>query len=79
MENDNEGVHKFWFEKEIISLKHLISQFDLQKISWLYKKYTPELHGQDLFKKKFNSFFTVKLIAILFMKSSRRNLSLQKI
>jgi flagellar biosynthesis/type III secretory pathway chaperone len=52
MEKDNEGVHKFWFEKEIISLKYLISQFDLQRTSWLFKKYVPELHGQGFIQKE---------------------------
>lgn len=51
-EEDNEGVQKFWFEKEIISLKHLIQQFDLQKASWLNKRYTPELHGQGIIQKE---------------------------
>jgi hypothetical protein len=51
-EPDNEGVHKFWFEKEVISLKYLIQQFDLQKASWLYKKYVPELHGQGVIQKE---------------------------
>jgi len=51
-EPDNEGVHKFWFEKEIISLRYLTQQFDLQKASWLHKKYAPELHGQGLIQKE---------------------------
>ena len=52
MQADNEGVHKFWFGKEIISLKYLISQFELQKTSWLFKKYIPELHGQGFIQKE---------------------------
>jgi len=51
-EPDNEGIHKFWFEKEVISLNYLIQQFDLQKVAWLHKKYTPQLHGQGVIQKE---------------------------
>src|SRR3569833_2806318 len=50
-ESDNEGVLKFWFEKELISFKHLVSQFNLQKDGWLHGRYIPELHGNGHIQK----------------------------
>ena len=47
-QGDNEGVHKFWFDKEVISLDYLSKQFALQKKGWLYERYIPELHGQGM-------------------------------
>lgn len=44
-EPDNEGVLKFWFERELLSMNHLIQQFDLQKRGWIDKRYIPQLHG----------------------------------
>jgi hypothetical protein len=46
IEPENEGIHMFWFGNEIISFQRLINQFDLQKTSWLSKRYVPHLHGQ---------------------------------
>jgi hypothetical protein len=47
-QSNNEGVHKFWFDKEIISLDYLTKQFDLQKRGWLHERYIPELHAQGI-------------------------------
>ena len=46
MEHENEGINKFYFEKEIISLKKLQSLFQYSKVGWLHERYIPELHGQ---------------------------------
>jgi len=53
LQADNEGVHKFWFEKEIISFDYLSKQFNLQKKGWLNERYIPELHGQGLIHKEY--------------------------
>lgn len=53
-EPDNEGVHKYWFDKEIISINYLSTQFQLQKSGWLNERYIPELHGQGLIHKEYN-------------------------
>jgi len=42
----NEGIFKFWFDREIISLSALSAKFMLQKAGWLHERYIPELHGQ---------------------------------
>lgn len=45
LEADNEGMNKFWFEREIITHKQLVHQFELEKAAWIDKRYIPELHG----------------------------------
>lgn len=50
---NNEGVHKFWFDKEVISFDYLSKHFALQKKGWLYKRYIPELHGQGIIQKEY--------------------------
>lgn len=52
-QKDNEGVYKYWFDKEIISLDYLSKQFKLQKRGWLNERYIPELHGQGLINKEY--------------------------
>jgi len=42
---DNEGVHKTWFERELITQNQLVQQFELEKQAWIDKRYIPELHG----------------------------------
>lgn len=39
-----EGAHKFWFDREIITLSLLQEQFEKSKESWLKEKYIPDLH-----------------------------------
>lgn len=51
---DNEGVQKYWFDKEIITLEHLKEQFELSKRSWLHERYIPELHGQGEIHKLYD-------------------------
>jgi hypothetical protein len=52
-QTNNEGVHKFWFEKEVISLDYLSNQFALQKKGWLHERYIPELHGRGMIHKEY--------------------------
>lgn len=47
-EPQNEGIQKFWFEKEVISLKNLQRVFEMGKIGWMHARYIPELHAQGL-------------------------------
>jgi len=51
-EEDNVGLHKFWFEHELISMSHLIQQFDLERKAWFEKRYIPELHGQGVIQSE---------------------------
>lgn len=50
---DNEGVHKYWFDKELISLDYLSKLLSLQKKGWLHERYIPELHGQGVIHKEY--------------------------
>lgn len=50
---NNEGVHKFWFDKEVISLDYLSKHFALQKKGWLHERYIPELHGQGMIHEEY--------------------------
>ncbi len=50
---NNEGVHKFWFDKEVISLDYLSKHFALQKKGWLHERYIPELHGQGMIHREY--------------------------
>lgn len=51
-EENNVGLHKFWFERELISMNHLIQQFDLEKKAWFEKRYIPQLHGQGVIQRE---------------------------
>lgn len=50
---DNEGVHKYWFERELVSNKYIVDLFNFQKKGWLNERYIPELHGQGLIHKEY--------------------------
>ena len=50
-ESDNEGVHRFWFDREIMSFRRLQNQFEIQKTGWLSHRYIPELHGHGIIRK----------------------------
>ena len=52
--SDNEGIHKYWFEKENISIDFLKKQFELQRKSWLKLRYISELHGNGVIHKEYN-------------------------
>jgi hypothetical protein len=45
LETDNEGMQKFWFERELITHNQLVQQFELAKAAWIDKRYIPDLHG----------------------------------
>ncbi len=45
MESDNEGMNKFWFERDVVTHDQLLRQFELEKAAWINKRYIPELHG----------------------------------
>lgn len=51
---DNEGVQKYWFDKEVITLEHLKEQFELSKRSWLHERYIAELHGRGEIHKQYD-------------------------
>lgn len=51
---DNEGVHKYWFEKEVISLPQVKQQFVLKKQhAWLKERYVPDLNGLGVINKEY--------------------------
>ena len=50
---ENEGVYKFWFDKEIISIDYLREIFEHQKLGWLHERYISELHGQGVINKEY--------------------------
>jgi hypothetical protein len=45
LEDDNEGMHKYYFEKDVVTHKQLVDQFELERDAWIDKRYIPELHG----------------------------------
>lgn len=52
---ENEGVHKFWFEKEVFFFKTLTDKFHLQKThSWLKERYVPNLNSSGLIYNQIN-------------------------
>ena len=48
MEADNEGINKFWFERDVVTHNQLVQQFELEKTAWIDKRYIPELHGSGV-------------------------------
>lgn len=77
---ENEGVYKFWFEKEIIHSNFLKDRFDLQKTNyWLRERYVGDLHTkgdiQNLIDKQlYNLPFRKKiLVKILEFKNKGSN------
>lgn len=67
----NEGIQKFWFEKEVILLNELQRLFDMAREGWMQERYIPELHSQGLihktvqelkFAKDFRSNFIEQLV-----------------
>jgi hypothetical protein len=52
-QNDNEGIHTYWFDKELISQEYLSQLLNLQKKGWLHERYIPELHGQGEIRKEY--------------------------
>lgn len=73
---ENEGVRKYWFEKEIIHSKFLKDKFDLQKTNfWLKERYVGDLHTkgdiQNLIERQLYSlpFRKKNLVKILDLKN----------
>jgi len=59
--DNNDGINKYWFEKDVISLEYLSSHFDLQKKGWLKERYISELHGQGVIYDEYNKIcFNIK-------------------
>lgn len=52
-EQGNEGVYRFWFEKEVITIDHLQTLFDLHKAGWLARRYVPDLHSEGKIQKEY--------------------------
>lgn len=77
---ENEGVHKYWFEKEIIHSEFLKDKFDLQKTNfWLKERYVGDLHTkgdiQNLIERQLYSlpFRKKVLVKILDFKNKANN------
>lgn len=51
MEADNEGMNKFWFERDVVTHNQLVQQFELEKAAWIDKRYIPELHGPGVIQE----------------------------
>jgi hypothetical protein len=51
---ENEGIQKFYFEKEVISLKSLKSKFEEDCLGWLKERYIPDLHTEGGIESKIN-------------------------
>ncbi|MFV8324681.1 NACHT domain-containing protein [Flavobacterium sp. ZS1P14] len=53
MKPENEGVHKYWFEKEILFFSNLKDKFAYQKTnSWLRERYVPNLNTSGIIKNQ---------------------------
>ncbi|MCH7403851.1 hypothetical protein ACFOUP_16325 [Belliella kenyensis] len=69
---NNEGVHKFWFDKEVISLDYLSKHFALQKKGWLHERYIPELHGQGIIHEEYQKLcFSIQYRKELFSQATQ--------
>jgi hypothetical protein len=53
-ENGNEGIRRFWFEKEQISMDILATRFALAKKGWLKERYVPDLHATGRIAEEIN-------------------------
>lgn len=77
-QQDNEGVHKFWFDKEVISMDYLSNHFAIQKRGWLNERYIPELHGQGLIHKEYEKLcFSSQYRKELFNKISQARIDIR--
>lgn len=50
----NEGVRRFWFSKEELSLATLTLQFELARAGWLRERYSPDLHAHGVIQQEIN-------------------------
>jgi len=62
----NEGIQRFWFEKEELSLPALQHTFQVAEAGWLRERYSPELHQQGLIEQA--------IAAMLFTPAHRQQL-----
>lgn len=47
----NEGIHKYWFEKQLFFFNSLVQRFEIQKTnSWLRERYVPSLNGSGMIR-----------------------------
>ena len=54
-QEENEGVHKYWFEKEVFGFNLLDEKFQLQKTNnWLKERYVSELHSKGIIQNQIN-------------------------
>lgn len=80
---ENEGVNKYWFEKEVIHSSFLKDKFDLQKTNyWLKERYVGDLHTkgdiQNLIDKQLNSLlFRKKIVAKILDLKNKINYTLR--
>lgn len=80
---ENEGVNKYWFEKEIIHSSFLKDKFELQKTNyWLKERYVGDLHTkgdiQNLIDKQLNSLpFRKKTVAKIIDLKNKINYTLK--
>lgn len=80
---ENEGVNKYWFEKEVIHSSFLKDKFDLQKTNyWLKERYVGDLHTkgdiQNLIDKQLNSLsFRKKIVAKILDLKNKINCTLR--
>jgi len=53
-QSGNEGIYRFWFDREIISFQTLSKKFNLQRTGWLNERYIPELHGHGQIRDEYD-------------------------
>ena len=57
----NEGIQRYWFDRETIDFSLLTQQFQFQKTnSWLKERYVPVLHAKGVIQEEINKLLFVK-------------------
>ena len=59
-ESYNVGIYEFWFKNEYLSLKKFINSFNIQKESWLAKRYVPQLYVKGELSDSIDNFLGLK-------------------
>ncbi|HEK20310.1 MAG TPA: GNAT family N-acetyltransferase [Bacteroidetes bacterium] len=54
---ENDGIHKFWFENEVLTEQFLKNRFELAKVGWLGEKYVPKLHALGFIESEISASF----------------------
>jgi hypothetical protein len=49
---ENDGVHRFWFNKEELSPATITLQFELARAGWLRERYSPDLHAYGVIQQE---------------------------